>query len=211
MTPSKVWKINKTRIDLRQVTRQFERRFRVKSKGLIEPGKVYAMRYQPDNSNHTDKFHITPVILSLGHFVKNDIVYIKGINLFYLSTGDALGILEDAFKVVNMKPIQRNAHINTIHDKYINTLEYNYKYFDTNRIISYNEVQSEEWGFIPLLHKNLFGNFNIEALINTYKKEIGKNKQIKIKKENVKKDDKVESVSEIVEMNEPLTLDQIFE
>jgi hypothetical protein len=212
MKPSKVWQENRFRIDLRQETRKFEKRFKLKSKSVIEPGKVYAMRYLPDNNIITDKFHITPVILALGHYVNDGRIYVKGINIFYLSTQHALNVLEDAFLSITKKPITRNLHINTIHDKYINTLDYNYKNFDVDRIVSYSEIEPEIWGLIPLLHKNLFGNFNIEALIKDYKKEnkVVKKQPRKIKKET-KSETKGETVSEVITNEQPLTMREVFE
>jgi len=213
ITPISVYKENKSRIDLRKVTREFQKRFTVKSKTILEAGKVYAMKYIPDHKYQTDKYHYTPIILSLGIFNKNGRIFMKGINLLYINLGDVLSILEEAYLYESMKPIQRTLNIIKMNDKYIGKFEYAYKYFDLARISTYNEVEPEVWGFIPILKKELFGNFNIDSLQIDYKKENVIIKKRVNKTVNKKKDTKKEVPTEsyTVPISEPLSVEQILE
>lgn len=189
MKPFDYWKKNKSRSDLRKVTREFEKNFKIKSKCKIEPGKVYALTYLTDGSIPTDKYHVTPIIISMGNFLdENGVECTRGINLLFLNAKECIDIFEDFYRFSD-KPIQKRA-INTVqlHDKYNKIFPWVFKNFNSTRIRTAVEIKPEEWGLIPCLHKYLFGNFNLSALNEDFQKEIKIRKKFKpVTKEKEKK------------------------
>ena len=208
-SPIKIWKKNKFRIDLRQYTREFQLKFKTKSKPAVIPGNLYALRYNVDESIITDKHHFTPLILNFGRF-RNEIgdKYIRGLNLFYLKTEQKLEILEDFHKLLKYKPDFRVQYIIQIHEKWMSIIPYAFKNYEERRIMIINDIDESEWGMIPLLKDYLFGNFNSIALNEDFQKE---NKSPTIK---VKKKQKTESINqeEIIEeeTTEIITNDEGF-
>lgn len=169
-TPLHVWKKNKSRSDLRKYTRIFESKFRANSWDkpnniVSEVGKVYAIQYKTNNSYLTDKHHVTPVIFSFGRFRdESGRTSVRGLNLLYLSTHEAIVFLEKAHVFLEKKPDERVAGILKLHKECIEKYPYAFKNLEERRILTINEVDGTEWGMIPLLHKHLMGNFNSSAL-----------------------------------------------
>lgn len=198
MTPYETWKRNKWRPDLRKCTREFEKNFKIKTKCQFEPGKVYAITYTTDSNFPTDKWHVTPVILSLGNFRDDDgHVNVRGVNLFYLTTRQSIDILDDSYPYVTKKAGARVLPIVKVHDKYLQVFPWAYKNFIDLRIRTSIEIDPEEWGMIPLLHKYLIGNFNPVGLNDDFQLEIKKKprrffNQEKKKTEEVDEEEKLE-------------------
>lgn len=202
MTPFQTWKKNKGRVDLRQFTREFQKKFKIREKCQIEPGKVYAITYRTDNSFPTDKHHVTPVIFSLGKFRGDDgYVYVRGINLLYLDTRNTLEVLEDGYPFVGKSPMKRVVPVVSIHDKYMKFLPWAYKNYFELRILTSVEIPVEEWGMIPLLYKYLMGNFNAAGLNEDFQAEnkIKKKKKFSPVKEKEKEKNKEEVDEETIE------------
>ena len=166
----KTWKKNKWRSDLRKYTREFEKKF----KGEVvctEVGRVYAGIYR-DSKYPTDKHHFTPIFLSFGRFRDEDgIKYVRGVNLLYLNTTQCIEILEETHRFLKMKPDARVPHMLKVHEKFMKIFPYAFKNFEEKKIFRVSEVDKEEWGIIPLLKKNLWGNFNPVALNEDFRKE----------------------------------------
>lgn len=208
LTPFQYWKKNKGRTDLRKLTRDFEKNFKIKNKCKFEPGKVYAITYTIDNNIPTDKHHVTPVILSLGSFRdENGLINIRGINILYLNTKQAIELLDDCYLYNEKSVAERVIPLVKIHDKYIKVFPWAFKNFIFNRIKTSIEINSEEWGIIPLLYKYLFGNFNVSALIEDFKQEIKTPIKI-IKNQNFKKSKKenkqIEEQEEMIEIEDDM-------
>jgi len=202
MTPFEVWKKNKGRCDLRKYTRKFEENFKVKS-SLTEVGNVYAISYRANYENQTDKHHITPVILSFGRFLDdNGTKYVRGLNLLYLKTNEAIDILNEVYAIIKKPADKRVPAILKIHSKYMTRFPYAFKNFEERRILTTGIVNEEEWGMIPLLHKHLFGTFNAVALNEDFQKEI-KNPKIKPKKVKEQKLEEEEEF-ETIELDDDL-------
>ena len=68
MTPTKTWKANNWRIDLRKYTREFQQKFESIKKINLFPGCIYAAKYLVDSDYLTDKHHFTPLFVSFGRF-----------------------------------------------------------------------------------------------------------------------------------------------
>lgn len=194
MTPYQTWKKNRARSDLRKLTRDFEKNFKIKSKCTFEPGKVYAITYTTDNSIPTDKHHVTPIILCLGSFRdENGHVNVRGINILYLNTKQSLEILDDCYLHIEKTATERVLPIVKIHDKFMKVFPWTFKNYVSHRIKTSIEIQPQEWGMIPLLYKYLFGNFNATALnedfqhenrtIKKIEKQVPKEKQKEIEEE----------------------------
>lgn len=174
MKPTEIWRKNNWRYDLRKYTRDFEKKFKTKRvKGQIsEAGKVYAISYRGNSEFQTDKHHVTPLIISFGRFKDDEGgIYVRGLNLLFLKTHQILEILEDAFAFQKQKPDDRASSMIKLHEKYIRIYPYLFKNFEEKRILTQEEVESEEWGMIPLLHKHLWGTFNSVALDEAFQEE----------------------------------------
>jgi hypothetical protein len=173
MNPTKIWKANKWRVDLRGFTREFQQKFNVKEKININPGTIYACKYMVDRSIPTDKHHFTPLIISFGRFKDdNGKTHIRGINLFYLRTDQKLEIMDETFKYNSLKPDARVAPMIKIHEKWMKIAPYAFKNLEERRILGISEVDSNDWGMLPLLKDHLLGNFNVNALNEDFKEEI---------------------------------------
>jgi hypothetical protein len=173
MKPTETWRKNNWRYDLRKYTRVFEEKFKVKrEKNVSEAGKVYAITYKISSDFLTDKHHVTPVIVSFGRFRDEEgKTYVRGLNLLFLKTHQCLEILEDAHRFFSYKPDRRAEEMIKLHEKYIKIYPYLFKNFEERRILTQSEVTSEDWGMIPLLHKNLWGTFNSVALDESFQEE----------------------------------------
>lgn len=198
-TPLHVWKKNKVRSDLRKYTRIFESKFKSNSwdkpKNMIsEVGKIYAIFYRVNNSYPTDKHHVTPVIFSFGRFI-NEAGYatVRGLNLLYLSNHDAIIFLEKAHVFLSKKPDERVPGLLKLHAECLQKYPYAFKNLDERRILSINEVESLEWGMIPLLHKHLLGNFNARALESDFTEE---NKFVPTPVRKKKEKDQIKEIKE---------------
>ena len=172
MTPIQTWKANNWKSNIRNYTRLFEQKFKIKAKGITVVGKVYAMKYSINYLYETDKHHVTPIILSFGRFIDdNGIKYVRGLNLLYLKTNEIIDILEDSYKLLKYDDDKRIEPLLKIHSKYMIRFPYAFKNFEEKRIVCFSEVNQDEWGMIPLLHKNLWGTFNAVALNEDFQKE----------------------------------------
>ena len=58
-----------------------------------------------------------------------------------------------------------------LHEKYIRVYPYLFKNFEERRILTQEEVVTEDWGMLPLLHRNLWGTFNPVALNEAFQEE----------------------------------------
>ena len=199
MTPYETWKKNKGRVDLRKYTRDFQKKFNIKTKCEYEPGKVYAVTYRVDHEFPTDKHHVTPIILCLGQYKDNDgKIFVRGINLLYLDTQKTIEVLNDAYPFVSHTPSKRVMPIIKLHDKFMHVYPWVFKNLSQNRILTSIEVPVEEWGLIPLIYKYLLGNFNSVALAEDFHIENKisiKNKKNKPIKESKEQKEKGETVS----------------
>jgi hypothetical protein len=172
MSPYTVWRKNNWRFDLRKYTRTFESKFKTKNLQITEPGKLYAITYKTSFLLETDKHHVTPIILSFGRFKDEEgRSYVRGLNLLFMKANESLEILEESYKFIDKKPDERVKHILKLHEKYIKKYPYMFKNFEEKRILTVSEVESTEWGMIPLLHKNLWGVFNPAALNEDFQLE----------------------------------------
>lgn len=171
MLPFETWKKNKWKSNIRKYTLEFEKKFKSKF-SLTEVGKMYAVTYKVDSSVPTDKFHLTPVMLSFGRFHDEDgAKYVRGLNLLFLNTRELLQVLEDFYPFMNNAPDSRVQPILKLHEKYMKKFPYVFKNFAERKIVSVNEVDVEEWGMVPLLHKYLWGTFNAIALDEAFQAE----------------------------------------
>jgi hypothetical protein len=188
MTPYSSWKKNKGRVDLRSYTREFQKKFSTASpkKRNLEAGKLYAVKYLTDSVYPTDKHHFSPLFLSFGRFMDDEIgKHSRGVNLFYLTVSQSLEILEDFFRLINLNPNDRAVEVLKLHSKYLKIFPYAFKNLEERRILNFSEIDSSEWGMVPLLHKYLIGNFNSTALDKDFQLE---NKELpKITKKRKKK------------------------
>lgn len=173
MKPIETWRKNNWRFDLRKYTRSFEQKFKVKrEKNLSEAGKVYAITYRTSPDFHTDKHHVTPILVSFGRFRDEEgKTYVRGLNLLFLRVHQTLEILEDIHTIHKLKPDNRASKMIEFHEKYIRVYPYLFKNFEERRILTQDEVIVEDWGMIPLLKKNLWGTFNSEALNQDFQLE----------------------------------------
>ena len=214
-TPYGIWKSNKWRVDMRQYTRKFQQKFKERKRVTMETGKVYAVKYTVDNVCPTDKHHFTPLILSFGRFLdENNVVNVRAVNLFYLDTTNVLRILQDTHKYMGKKLQGRILPMVNVHDRYMEIFPWAFKNFLEHRICSSMEVDVDEWGMIPLLKKELMGNFNPCALMEDFKKEKKVvptiQKQTNKKQENVDEDTKENIIEEDminIEMDEQEEMD----
>lgn len=191
MTPTKTWKANRWRFDLRKYTRDFQKKFESgKKKTPMEVGNLYALSYLVDSAYPTDKHHFTPLALSFGRFTDDELgKHTRAVNLFYLSNSQVLEILEDFHKHLSLPPDARALQIIKLHEKYLKVFPYAFKNFEERRVRSQEEISALEWGMIPLLKKHLLGNFNPSALNEDFQLE---NKTIeKVRKERKKKINKI--------------------
>jgi hypothetical protein len=209
MTPYKTWKANKGRIDLRKFTREFESKFKVKSKIENLPGEIYAFRYFQNAIYETDKHHITPIIMSFGRFRdENDgHVYVRGLNLLYLKTSEMIEVLEEAHNFLKLDHDSRVEPLLSFHKKLMKRFSYSFKNFEEKRILSGEFVDASDWGMIPLLQKNLWGTFNPVALNEDFQKEMKSPKRMKKVKRSTEQEDleaedlrKLEEEQEKIEM-----------
>jgi hypothetical protein len=186
MNPVQTWKSNKWRSDLRKFTQDFIKEHFSESSSGNELGKLYAINYRTDSSIPTDKHHVSSIVLSFGKFKDDEgHVYMRSINLLYLKDFQILEILQAAWKNLKLKPAQRIAPTISLHEEIMKIHPFCFKNFQDNRIITIHEVESEQWGMIPLLKRHLLGNFNAEALNedfqaeNRVKRTLPKKKKIK--------------------------------
>lgn len=172
MTPYQTWKANKWRLDMRSYTRLFQKRFESRSKTQLHPGSVYAIKYLTEPAILTDKYHFTPVIISFGRFRDDDgDIYTRGINLMYLRNEQKIEILDEVFKYSTFPPDARVAPSIRIHDKWMKITPYAFKNLEESRIIGLSEVETSEWGMIPLMKESLLGTFNARLLNEDFQKE----------------------------------------
>lgn len=198
MNPIKTWKANKWRIDLREFTRKFQRKFSCKFKKLsIIPGIVYAITYKGSTDIPTDKHHVTPLFLSFGKFKADGKVFIRGLNLLYLKNSQQLEVLDEAYKIISnsdffISPVllkknpklahtaeifslrkldSRIAPLIKLHEKWIKIAPFAFKSFEETKVLTGSFIDKEEWGMIPLLHTHVFGNFNSQALDESFQEE----------------------------------------
>jgi hypothetical protein len=212
MTPHQTWKANKWRIDLRQYTRSFQKKFESRSKVFVHPGDVYAAKYLTDPDILTDKYHFTPVFISFGRFRDDEgMTYTRSLNLMYLRNEQKIEILEEVFKHHSKTPANRVEPIIQIHEKWMRISPYAFKNLEERRVLGIEQINEEEWGMIPLLKTDLIGTFNSSLLNEDFQKE---NKVPKEKKKKKKKVDNLplieneETVSEeFIENEELITFD----
>jgi hypothetical protein len=199
MQPIETWKKNKNRLDLRKYTREFQKKFTISTTKTTEVGIMYAINYRSSDCL-TDKHHVTPVIISFGRFRDyNDNIYVRGLNLLFLSNSEIMEITTRVHMLLKYKADDRVPGIIKIHEEFIKRVPYAFKNFKESKISIVNKIDKEEWGMIPLLHRHLFGNFNIEALKKDYTtentvpvKKVVKQKEKKKEKEII--DEEVESI-----------------
>jgi hypothetical protein len=212
MTPHQTWKTNKWRIDLRQYTRSFQKKFESRTKLFVHPGDVYAAKYLTDPDILTDKYHFTPVFISFGRFRDDEgMTYTRSLNLMYLRNEQKIEILEEVFKHHSKNPADRVIPIIQIHEKWMRIAPYAFKNLEERRVLGIEKINEDEWGMIPLLKTDLIGTFNSSLLNEDFQKE---NKVPKEKKKKKKKVDNLplieneETVSEeFIENEELITFD----
>jgi len=173
MKPTETWRKNNWRSDLRKYTRSFEQKFKTKrDKNISEAGKVYAITYKTSSDYLTDKHHVTPIMISFGRFKDEEgRTYVRGLNLLFLKTHQCLEILEDAYQFAKLNPDKKAEQMIKLHEKYIKVYPYLFKNFEERRILTQEEVVTEDWGMLPLLHRNLWGTFNPVALNEAFQEE----------------------------------------
>jgi len=187
MNPTKVWRKNNWRYDLRKYTRIFEEKFKEKrGKSLTEVGKIYAITYKTSSDFLTDKHHVTPIIVSFGRFKdENGATYVRGLNLLFLKPHQVLEILENMYSIKAKKLDEKAVEMIKLHEKFIKVYPFLFKNFNENRILTLSEVNKEDWGMIPLLKKELWGIFNPNALNEDFQEENKSQKKIKSRPEKI--------------------------
>ena len=199
MTPYQTWNANKGRVNLRLYTREFQKKFVSKTTKLSEVSNVYAMSYKMNSEKPTDKHHVMPIIMSFGRFRNyNETTCVRGLNLMFLSNSEIINLMEKVYSFMKFKPDERVAGMIKLHEECMMKFPYAFHNFEEQHIAVLNEIDKEEWGMIPLLHRHLFGNFNTTALKKDYLTEHAKpvilKRKPKVKKEQTKPE--VETVSE---------------
>jgi hypothetical protein len=199
MNPYETWRRNKGRVDLRAFTRKFQENFKGRRICESELSGVYSIVYMMDPNLPTDKHHATPVMLSFGRFVGDDgSTYVRGANLLYLKTDEAIDLMMDVHRIMDLKLEARVAPLIAIHEKYMQRFPQAFKNYEERRILSCVRVKGEDWGMVPLLHKHLMGNFNPTALLESYNLE-NKRKPVVIRRK-LKEEKPAEEIEQVEEV-----------
>jgi len=171
-SPLEIWKTNKWRLDFRKYTRDLQKLLEKSSSLSTIPGELYFSFYETRSEILTDKHHVTPLFLSFGRFRNDDDkIYVRGINIFYLSNSQKLEILEDFHSVYSLSPDSRIPRIIKLHEKWMKISPFSIKNFEEKRLRKILEIKNSEWGFMPLLKFHLLGNFNSVSLNEDFQKE----------------------------------------
>lgn len=130
----------------------------------IEEGEVYCMKYT-SKLYETDKWHT----LSLVYITEVKGGLFTGINLLYLNPAVTLNLLANAEKVKNLKESVFYRQLLTEAESFpISCAKKTFVHRYLNAAI---KVKREDWGLVPLVEKGLFGNLNVEALVEDWKRE----------------------------------------
>ena len=136
MTPFQTWKQNKHRSDLRLYTREFQKRFNVNTVKITEVCDIYAANYRVGNESETDKHHVTPLIMSFGRFKDDDgFPHVRGLNLLYLSTSEAIELMEVAYTLATLKPDSRVPGMIKLHEECMKKFPHAFKNLEERRLL----------------------------------------------------------------------------
>jgi hypothetical protein len=208
LKPSKTWKANCWRTDLRSYTRDFQKKFSLTAKTHLEPGEVYAATYRISTEFPTDKHHFTPVFASFGRFRDEEgKTYVRGLNLFYLKPSQKLEILDEFHSFYDLKTPARVSPLIKIHEKWMKIAPYAFKNYEERRIMGICKIDLEDWGMIPLLREYLYGTFNAVALNEDFQKEIKEPKSFTGKKTNLPESEIIKDEEEVVSDSSVMTAD----
>lgn len=189
LDPMKVYQQNKTRLDLRQYTREF---MKVKPyrKDVFEAGQIYYV-YYPVKENLTDKWHNIAVVYCLGRYIDvNGISRARCINMLYMPTYEQLKMLQEGYTV-----LQKSKNVNQLvygtvmmHERLqVGQFQCAIKDFTEGQVSFCRKVNREDWGMLPLLKKELFGNLSYSGLQESFNAECKKPIVIVTKKDKKKK------------------------
>jgi hypothetical protein len=132
----------------------------------FEEGEIYCIKYISHESL-TDKWHT----LSIVYVTEVNGLHVKGINLLYLNPAITLKILSEAERVKKEKLKGSRFYNQLLKEFESHPLVCATKQFTTHRIMSSFVLKREDWGMVPLVEKGKFGNLNVIALQEDWKRE----------------------------------------
>lgn len=170
----------------------------------IEEGEVYCLKYVSHESL-TDKWHT----LSVVYVTEVNGQHVKGINLLYLNPSITLNILTEAEKV--KKDLKNSVFYKQLLEEFDSQpLACVTKTFSTHRILSAFQLRREDWGMVPIIEKGMFGNLNVIALQEDWKREEEQIPEVK-KKKKKKKALKKAYTEEVIEVEEDFDPEEVFD
>ena len=207
----KTYNDNKSRIDLRKYTREFQKTLKNKfSKNeMYDTGNIYLISYNVDSSILTEKYHFTPLIVSFGRFKDEEKTYIRGINILFLEKAARLELLNDIYTCTRYKKDEQLRSLIAIHEKWNKAFPHLFINLEQRRILSGKLIEMKDWGMIPLVKSELFGSFHSSLLEKDFNKQYRtpdikrKIKEKKKSKPHLAIDEEFEIENEVLETYHP--------
>lgn len=201
--PLKTFTKNKTNLDLRNYTRNFSL-LKPFKKEKFEVGQVYYV-YYPTNESLTDKWHQISVVYCLGRYHIDGVTFARNLNLLYLPIYNQLDVLEKAHYILEKSKSINYLVYQTLkmHEQIQNTqMSCAIKDFKESKVTYCRKVAREEWGMIPLLKKELFGNLSATGLMESFEAENRKpvvilREKKKVKEKEVEWSDEIDNEEDV--------------